>query len=370
MVFIEGKTDITAREGGYNPQVLENLDRYFLELIKKERIQAAGYLMARHGKIFAHKTTGLLRYDQPDSRYRPDSLRKLASITKMYAAVAVMQLVEDGVLYLEQPAADFIPDFDTPFHKGITLLHLLTHSSGLRADGGYFLEPYPERRDLKNTNDLIRFALEGPLKSRPGTAWSYSTLGFAVIAEIVKRAGGMSFEEYVEKRILTPLGMHDTHFTIPAEKLDRVCITGEPEQRHLDLCQAEGNLFKGGTGLFSTLYDQFIFAQMFLNKGTIHGVRILGRKTVEAMTRNRLEESTTAFCWGLKAKSMEYGAGVSISINGIMSPHVINHEGYGRSALFADTAEDFVCMFSVPTALHWAPEIIENPRYIIWSGLE
>jgi CubicO group peptidase (beta-lactamase class C family) len=354
-MIIESKIDITPAAAGYDPETLETLDRFFLDLVGKKRIQAAAYIMARHGKIFAHKAMGRLRYDRPDEPFQPDSLRKLASITKVYAATAALQLVERGVLYLEQPVADFIHEFDTTLHRAITVWHLLTHSSGLKADAGYFLEPYPLWRKIANTNDLIRFALEGPLQSSPGACWSYSTLGFAVLAEVISRAAGHTFE--------------DTHFTVPDEKIARVCLVSEREEKAFAEVQQGRMLFKGGAGLTSTLKDQFIMGQMYLGRGTYDGVRILGRKTIEAMTRNQFDGRTRAFCWGLNIRSMEYGAGVSISLGGLMSRFVINHEGAGRCAWFADPAEDFMVMFMVPSDIQWAPETIENPRYIIWSGL-
>ncbi|MBN2531486.1 MAG: beta-lactamase family protein [Spirochaetales bacterium] len=369
-MITEGITDITPREAGYNPGTINILDNYFNDLIDRKKIQAAGYLMARHGKIFVHKYMGRLRYDKQDTKFLPGSLRKIASITKMYTATAIMQLVEQGKVYLEQPAANFINEFDTSLHRGITVWHLLTHTAGLKADPGYFLEPYPLWRDIKDMDDLIHFALEGPAQSKPGVTWSYSTIGFVLLGEIISRVTGMPYDEYVDRMVVQPLGMEDTHFRIPGEKVDRVCITCEEEVKQFEWRQEGKDLFLAGGGLTSTLPDQFKMGQMFLNKGTYNNVRILGRKTVEAMTRNQFDDKTTAFCWGLNLNPIEYGAGVSISIGGLMSRFVINHEGYGRCALFADPEEDFVVMFTVPTAIHWAPEIVENPRYIIWSGLE
>jgi CubicO group peptidase (beta-lactamase class C family) len=369
-MFTEAQTDITCAAARYRPETVAALDEFFAGLIGQKKIQAAGYLLARGGKIFAHKYAGQLRFDQPDSRFEPGSLRKIASITKVFTSIAVMQLVEDGLLYLEQPVADVIPEFDTPLHREINIRHLLTHSAGLKADPGYFLEPYPVWSELKTMDDIIRFALEGPLQSKPGAAWSYSTIGFVLLGEIIRRKTGVPYMEYVERKIIGPLGMENTHFRIPEEKTGRVCFTREDEIRQFENMQNGRTVYVGGSGLSSTPYDQFKIAQMFLNKGTFGGVRILGRRTVEAMTRDQFNKNTIAFCWGMNLKPMEYGAGVSISLGGILSRFVINHEGYGRCTMFADPSEDFVAVFMVPTASQWLSEIIENPRYIIWSGLE
>ncbi len=369
MIF-EAKTDITCREARYNPANVSALDAFFERLASEKKIQAASYLLARGGKIFAHKYLGRLRFDDPGRPFAPGSLRKIASITKAFTAIAVMRLAEEGLLYLEEPVADFIPEFDTPVHRGIAIWHLLTHSSGLKADPGYFLEPYPFRWKMNCMDDLIRFALDGPLQSRPGACWSYSTIGFVLLAEIIARASGRPYTEYVEREVLAPLGLEDTHFRVPGDKIDRVCFTLKDEIGQFENMQNGRTFFLGGSGLTSTAYDLYRIGRFFLEHGTLDGVRVLGRKTVEAMVRDQFNPNTTAFCWGARLKPMEYGAGVSISLAGILSRYVINHEGYGRCTFFADPAEDFIAVFFVPTATHWLPEIIENPRYIIWSGLE
>ena len=369
-MITEGKTDITCREARYNPANVSALDDFFARLITEKKIQAAGYLLARGNGIFAHKFMGGLRFDKPDRPFLPGSLRKIASITKVFTALAVMRLAEEGLLSLEEPAADFIPEFDTPLHRGITVWHLLTHSAGLKADPGYFLEPYPLWADMKGLDDLIRFAVEGPLQSRPGETWSYSSLGFVLLSVIIARASGVPYTGYVEREILKPSRMNDTHFRVPEDKVDRVCFTLAYELREFEKMQSGKTFFLGGSGLTSTPYDLFRLGRLLLQKGTLDGVRVLGRKTIEALVRDQFNPATTAYCWGMHLKPMEYGAGVSISLGGILSRFVYNHEGYGRCTFFADPEEDFTAVFFVPTATHWLPEIIENPRYIIWSGLE
>jgi CubicO group peptidase (beta-lactamase class C family) len=113
---------------------------------------------------------------------------------------------------------------------------------------------------------------------------------------------------------------------------------------------------------------------MLLNLGTLEGVRILGRKAVEAMTRNWLIE-VPAFQWGGKLKRKSYGLGLEVRVSahpslGITSPDTYNHEGAGRCAMYIDPAEQLIAVYMVPTTIDWLPESVINPQAIIWSGLE
>ncbi|MGE5607037.1 MAG: serine hydrolase domain-containing protein [Bacteroidota bacterium] len=126
-----GVIDVTPEEVEYAPSRLEVLDSHFQKLIQDQKIQGAGYLLSRYGKIFAHRSLGRLCYDNDLAEFKPDSLRRIYSMTKLFTAIAVMKLIEDGMLYLEQPVKTIIEEFDTPTHNKINLFHLLTHTAGI-----------------------------------------------------------------------------------------------------------------------------------------------------------------------------------------------------------------------------------------------
>ena len=377
-----GETQASPEEVGYVPERLDRLDEHFFDLIEQEKLQCASYLLARHGKVFAVKSMGKLRYDG-DGDLLPDSIRRMASITKPFTAVAVMKLIEDGLLYLRQPVASIIDEFDTDIHKNITVRQLLTHTSGLPADPGYFTEPYPAgwwyiargAQAMEQDISWIKAILSGPLQAEPGEEWMYSSAGFCVLGEIISRASGMPAEEYILQKIAEPLGMARSFFDVPEDLHDQVCITNDWGGKRL-----KGDEDRTGWppatsgGLYSTLPDMYRFAQMLLNMGTFEGARILGRKAVEAMTRNWLIE-VPAFQWGAKLKWKSYGLGVDVRIGthsrlGLKSPGTYSHEGAGRSAMYIDPTEQFLALFLVPTAIDWVPESVINPQAIMWSGLE
>lgn len=300
-----GETQTSPEKVGYIPERLDRLDEHFLDLIEQEKLQCASYLLARHGQVFACKSMGKLRYDD-DRDFLPDSIRRIASITKAFAAVAVVKLIEDGLLYLQQPVASIIDEFDTDVHKGITIWNLLTHTTGLPPDPGYFTEPYPMgwwhiaegAKAMEQDMNWIKAILCGPLHAEPGEEWIYSSAGFCILGEIVSRVSGTPVEEYILQTIAQPIGMTRSFFDVPKELHDQVCVTNDWGDKDLKGDEDQsGWPPRTAGGLYSTLLDLYRFAQMLLNQGTFEGVRILGRKAVEAMTRNWLIE-VPAFQWG------------------------------------------------------------------------
>jgi CubicO group peptidase (beta-lactamase class C family) len=139
---------------------------------------------------------GRVRYDDETRELMSDSIRKVYSITKLFTAVAVMQMVEEGKIRLDQPVGDWLNHFRTPLHQDITVFHLLTHTSGIYADPGYFSEPYG--RDwyewLPGEGDWIRKILAGPLACKPGAEWVYSSAAYAILGEIIGVVSGIPFE--------------------------------------------------------------------------------------------------------------------------------------------------------------------------------
>lgn len=365
------KVDAAPEEVDYKPEKLDLLDELFAGLVADGTLQCMNYLMARHGKVFAWKSMGRICGYEDRGDFMPDSIRRIASTTKIFTAVAVMQLIERGKFFLEQPVHTIIDEFKTRQHDRITIFHLLTHTSGLTADSGYFLEPYGIdwwSPDVDASN-WIRAILGGTLQSEPGKTWSYCSRGFNILGEIITRTSGMPYEDYVTKNILEPLGMEDSFFQFKPEKASRICFTSkEQEERHTKPKSGVSAWYAGG-GLFSTLHDLWKFSQMVLNKGVFNGQEILSRKTAEAMTRNHLVE-VPAFHWGERMPRKKYGLGWEFDKDPMLTPGNISHEGAGRSSLWIDPTEDFVFIYFEPTNLDWAANAMICPRAIAWSGLK
>ncbi len=369
-----GPVDSSPREAGYRPEKIDRLDALFQGLIREKKIQCASYLLARRGKIFAHHAMGQLHFHGERCDLLPDSIRPTASITKVFTAISILRLIEDGQLYLEQPLKTLIEEFDTEQHREITLFHLLTHTSGLRADGGYFTEAYPGPwlpGFEPGKTSWIKAALSGPPQAKPGELWNYSSMGYLVLGEVIARASGMPADKFIQQTMIAPLGLERTFFEVPPELRAQVCTVREWDEERMT--PDENAAFQPpptAGGVSSTLKDLWKVGQMLLDRGTFQGARILGRKTVEAMTRNYLT-NTPAFFWGFKKKAMEYGLGMNVYSSHIfLSPGTFAHEGAGRCALYVDPVEQLIAVYFVPTTIDWVPESIVNPLAVIWSGLE
>lgn len=372
-----GFTEATPEEAGYNPDKVKLLDSHFLDLVEKSKLQCAGFLLSRNHKIFANSSMGKQTHHDDSPDLRPDFIRRIASITKIFTSIAIMKLVEDGKLFLSQPVSSILPEFDTEMHKGITLFHLLTHTSGLCADPGYFGEPYArgwwevlENAERRGEDiNWIKAVLSGPLLSSPGEQWNYSSAGFMLLGEVITRVSGQHCEQYILEKICKPLEMRDTFFDVPEELHARVCLTDEWSESSLRKMESrEGKPPRTGGGIYSTLPDMYKVCEMLLNKGTYNGVTIVGRKTVEAMTTNHLS-NIFAYHWGGKFKDMKMGLGISLNRCELMSPETFGHEGAGRCALYIDPTEAVIALFFVPTNISWVPESICNVQNIIWSGI-
>lgn len=368
-----GKVDVSPEEVGYNSARLETLDSLFQRLIRQEKLQCASYLLSRNGKIFASKSMGRLSGFDDRGDLMPDSIRRIASITKCHTAIAIAKLIEDGEIYLQQPVATILEEFDTPMHNDIEIFHLLTHTAGIIADPGYFKEPY-QRGWWDGFNgekdNWIKAMLAGPKLSKPGEVWNYSSAGYTILGEIVSRVSGMPFEEYVTKNILKPLSMDRSFFQVPEELHDQVCMIHSDEAERLKPKENKNALPSSSGGLYSNLYDLWKIGQLMLDNGTLGGQRILGRKTVEVMTSNLLS-NVPAFHWGSQFKSYEQGFAWRItSRNFFSSDGTYGNEGAGRCALYVDPVEKMVAAYFVPTKLGWVPESVMNAQAVIWSGIQ
>ncbi|WP_219833989.1 serine hydrolase [Paenibacillus sp. R14(2021)] len=380
----QGSVDAKPEEAGMDPQRLELLDAHFARLIEAGKLQGASYLVSRYGRIVVNKAQGKLTYKADSAELRTDSVRKVYSITKAVVAVAIMQLCEAGKLYLQQPVAGIIPEFDTNLHRSITIWHLLTHTSGLRADPGSNVEPYSlpwyewwvrekkEKADAWESADWIKIILSGPLSAKPGERWAYCSAGFVLLSEVIARVSGMSFDAYVQTRIADSIGMSRSSFLVPEDLRAEVCFTGPWEEQGIvkpaDLSTLPP---RGGNGYYSTLEDLHKFGQTMLNGGIAPGTGevVLGRRTVEAMVRNQLR-GVPNNCWGGDVADTQMALGWSLNHQDICTPGTFSHEGYGHSGLYIDPAEQLVVVYLVPNQAGWLPEAVINPRAIIWSALQ
>jgi CubicO group peptidase (beta-lactamase class C family) len=256
-----------------------------------------------------------------------DTIFRIASVTKPIVAVGAMILVEECVLRLDDPVDPLLPELadrqvlrsidspieDTvPANRPITLRDLLTFQLGI---GAIFAEPgtYPIQQALEDAGlapgpmlptegpDAFMAKIGSlPLLYQPGERWLYN-IGADILGVLIARATRMSLGEYLQERVFTPLGMSDTGFSVPADKLDRLAgsywtnfATGEFEvfDGIEDSRYAQDPIFESGAGgLVSTADDLLVFGEMMLNNGVYRDMRILSRPTIELMTMDQLQPS-------------------------------------------------------------------------------
>jgi len=368
----EGAVHAAPEEVGFDSRQLGKLDAHYEELIGQGLLQGGGHLVARNGKIAAWSTAGRLNGVTGEGDLLPDSIRKLSSLTKAFTTVAVVKLIEDGKLDLDQPVAAVLEEFNNGTHRDITLLHLLTHTSGIQPVQGYYNEPYPRGwYDPGSSKSWIVQALTGLPVCKPGEAYNYTSTGYALLGEIVSRVSGEPFEDYVMSRIVQPLGLERTWFDVPAELRSQVCVVDQYDVDSLDRpADYSQGIPRAASGLYSTLYDLWKFGQMLLNGGTFEGRRILGRKSVELLTRRQLFQ-VPAYHWGGQIKDKGHALGFDLAIHSASyeSQGTYQLEGAGRIGLFVDPAENMVVVLLVPSVHSWVPRSVLGTRQIIWSSL-
>lgn len=395
MKVIKGKIDCKPSETGYDESRIEMLEKRFCEMTEKRIIHGASYCIAHKGRVIAHGAVGRNNGMGIDTPMLPETVFGVASITKTFTATAIMQLVEDGYIRLNTYVGEIIPQFGEKPFNDITLWHLLTHTSGMYPDGGCFNESTlcqwdliseaVEKWDGKGEFDWITPSLKIGLRRPTGKEWMYCSFGFAVLGEVISRVSGMNAHDYIMEKVIRPLQMNDSGFCLTADTAARSFYGSERQKdyfdkivsRELDPRDGDGSGWDAvpdtGGGLNSTVYDLIRFANAYINNGRLDGARILGRKSVEKMSRVQLNGIPDR-CWNANEPNRLYGIGFDIrhGLNFNYSDRTIMHEGAGASSLDIDLEEGLAAAWFVPFdegANGWSAEPLYNVQNIIWSGL-
>jgi CubicO group peptidase (beta-lactamase class C family) len=317
-----------------------------------------------------------------------DTIFRIYSMTKPIATVALMMLYEHGHFQLGDQVYKYIPEWRNlqvyvsgehpnfvtkPPERDMTIRDLLSHTSGLAygtsAEVGtpvgmayHKLKVFDLRKGT--LREMVQKVAELPLEFSPGTRWNYS-ISTDVCGYLVEVISGMSFDEYLKKYIFEPLGMVDTGFHVPPEKVDRFAANyGRDTSKKLQLTDdpAESmyltppTCFSGGGGLVSTAADYYRFCQMLLNGGELDGVRLLGPRTIEYMTMNHLPGNQDLTDLSISAFSetanegVGFGLGFAVLIDLVKSQQVGSlgeyYWGGAASTIFwIAPAEDLIVIF-------------------------
>jgi CubicO group peptidase (beta-lactamase class C family) len=268
---------------GMSSERLAQLDEVLEASIAEEETPGAVLLVARQGSIVYRKALGQRALIPRREAMTLETLFDVASMTKVLAtATSILILVEEGKLSLTDPVSKYLPRFAQHGKGPINLLQLLTHYSGLRPDLDLD-EPW------EGYDTGIELAFQEKPISEPGEQFIYSDINYIVLAEIVREVSGRYLNEFSAQRIFSPLGMKKTRFLPPARTHDQIAPTDFRDGQLLrgvvhDPSTARMGGISGHAGVFSTVEDTAIFAQMILNSGRYNGVRILSPLAVMQMT--------------------------------------------------------------------------------------
>jgi CubicO group peptidase (beta-lactamase class C family) len=333
---------------GISAQRLQRITAMLQTYLDEKKLAGMAALVWHRGQAAYQTCLGMMDREA-GKPVQPDTIFRIASMTKPITSVAAMLLYEQGAFHLNTPVSQFIPGFKDvevfvsetgdglkleKLARPLTMRHLFTHTAGLSygwdpnhpVDRLYQKTPElgPNRDPSTTLKDIVLALTRLPLWFQPGTRWKYS-LSIDVIGHIVEIISGQPLDRFFEEQIFKPLGMPDTAFYVPAQKLPRVAavyghVEGKANLERIEnvfvrpLPQPPAHLIAGG-GLFSTLPDYTRFAQMLVNGGELDGVRLLSPTTVAMIETN--QAPATALPYGFSENDLYhagYGYGIGMRV--------------------------------------------------------
>jgi CubicO group peptidase (beta-lactamase class C family) len=361
---------------GISPDRLSRLHGEIQRFVTDGKHAGAIVLLARNGRIVDWQAYGK-RDIEAGLPMEKDTICRIYSMSKIITSVAVLTLLEEARFRLDDPIADYLPQFarmkvltggtaDKPLladaQKPITIRHLLTHTSGLTYGFGdgtldkIFQQVKPF--EASSMSEFVERMSRLPLAHEPGERFTYG-VSIDVLGALIEKVSGRSLGEFLDERICRPLGMKDTAFNVPESKRNRLAKVYEkgpdgslrPVKRLLEQDPAPvPKILSGGGGLFSTTGDYARFMQMLLNGGEIDGVRILSRKTVELMMTNQLSLASQPFRDGNPAEGFGLGGALRIDLakgSGLGSVGQFGWTGMATTYASLDPQEKIVALLFV-----------------------
>ncbi len=329
-----------------------------LDEVMKRRYVDGGYLpgmltyVYRKGQLVHTAICGRMDIER-GKKMREDAIFRIYSMSKPITAVALMMLVEEGLIGLDDAVHSLIPGWQnlgvyasgtpsllpdappgfltTQSLRPMKVIDLATHTSGLTygfmmrtaVDAAYRKAKVTDRQTAGGLQGMVDQLAQIPLDFSPGTAWNYS-VSIDVLGYLVEKLSGIGFGEFLRTRLFEPLGMNDTAFYVPPDKTERLTSCYQPETKGGLKLQDDARestyakppmLESGGGGLVSTAHDYLRFCRMMLNGGTLDGVQILSPKTVALFSLNYLPEGREVADMALPGMFSESGyAGVGFSL--------------------------------------------------------
>ena len=396
---------------GLSSQRLDNIRKVLGAKVDAGEIPGYVALVARRGKVAYFEAYGV---QDPNTR-KPmtrEAIFRIYSMTKPITSVAAMMLVEEGKLRLSDPVSMYLPELANlqvatnaadvkepsevqtrPAKNPIRVMDLLLHTSGFTYG---FFKPFPGGgpveqmyldggvNDLDITNaELVTRISKLPLKYEPGTTWWYSR-STDVLGRLIEVVSGMTLGEFFDKRIARPLGMVDTSFRVAPNKVARFVEPFDDDKKGLILQYTDPTkpvkFEAGGQGLTATVMDYARFAHMLLNRGTLDGARILGKKTIELMTTNHVGPNIDLGPFFLPGQSHGYGLLGAVRTDGARAPAPLNPmdgsvgefywAGYAGTYFWVDPKEELVGVFMMQSVRQLLPFATSFKTLVVQSIVE
>jgi CubicO group peptidase (beta-lactamase class C family) len=373
---------------GLSPERLERIAQVLRADIEKGRMPGAVVAIARKGRLAYYESFGYL--DKSAGTPMPkDAIFAIASMTKPMVGVGIMSLVEESRIAMTDPVSRWFPELgklpvgvikdgameQVPARRAMTVQDLLRHTSGLTY-GGRGSTPMHKTHPASSSSAATQYTgaqfidrlSKVTLLYQPGSAWEYS-FSIDVLGLIIEAETGQTLGAYLRDRIWSPLGMTDTGFVVPADKLKRYAkaLPNEPDtgkpQVIADRTKPAGFECGGGCAV-STAADYVRFAQMLLNRGRLGDTRILGSRTVEYMTADHLTPEIANYIERTDPTRAGYGFGLTMAVRrttggpGIMgSAGDYTWGGANGTNFWVDPKEQLVVVFMAhtpgPIRLHY-----------------
>ena len=399
-----------AAAAGLSPARLEVLDRFIqTRYIDSGKIPGALIAIARRGEVAHFSALGMADVERKKP-VREDTIFRLYSMTKPLTSVAFMMLVEQGLVALDTPVHDVIPEWKdlgvyqggfmetfrtTPPARPMLMVDLLRHTSGLtygfqqmsNVDAAYRKLKVGERVAGATLDTMIAQMATLPLEFSPGTAWNYSH-STDVLGYLVGKIAAMPFDEFLRKNLFEPLKMTDTAFFVPEAKLPRfsACYAYTPKNPMLlfddpakSTYMQPPSMVSGGGGAVGTASDYLRFCRMLLDGGSLDGVQILSPKTIALMTLNHLPDGkdlpalSRSLFSEVTYNGVGFGLGFAVTMDTTrtMLPGSIGDYSWGGAAstyFWIDPKEELIAIFMTQLMPSSTYTIRRELRTLVYSA--
>lgn len=396
---------------GFSRSRLQQLDRFLqTRYLDTGKLPCTVTFIQRRGEVAHLSALGYMDVERK-RRVEEDTLFRIYSMTKPVTSVAFMMLVEDGLVALDDPVEQYIPQWrNIGVYEGgfigtfkttrptqpMRIVDLLRHTAGLtygfqqrtNVDAAYRKQRLDELGGPATLDQMIESLGRLPLEFSPGESWNYS-VATDVLGYLIGKLSGEPLEKFLQRRIFAPLGMHDTAFSVAPAKASRfsACYMGSPDGRMVLQDDPQSSPFlqaptlvSGGGGLVSTLGDYRRFCQMLLAGGTLDGERIISRKTLQLMTSNHLpgnkelpDVSISMFSEAAYA-GVGFGLGFAVTLNPAQTllPGTAGDFSWGGMAstyFWVDPREELIVIFMTQLMPSATYPIRRQLRTAVYSAL-